>query len=245
MPELFFWSNPPALKGKTTGQLAGDSARDLHKQYDAALGELADIDREFRATRARLDGPLADGERASLIEKLRRLDSRFEGKKLEIERIAAELERKDPVFRQVRQERRDKIAEQKERKEAEERRQAEQARQQADRKRKDDFRRWLEDYDRRRFEAKRLQDREDFARSLDLNRLNNLEFLAHMGAIDKVGGIGAVATQRAGQTDKLEGRLRLIESPERRRARTDALALTRHATSRLDPAALEFLSSNR
>ncbi len=245
MPEFFFLRNAPSPTGKTTGQLAGESALALHQGYDSALGDLAAIDREFRETRALLSGPqpgIGGKERhEAIIEKLRQLDAKYAGKKLEIERIATELERKDPVFREIRQGQRDAAREYKEKKAQEDKRQAEQTRQRADQQRKDEFRRWMEDYDRRRYDAKKLQDREDFARSIDLERLANLEFLAQMGAIDKVSGFGAVSTSKGGQTGKLEGQLRLVENATTRKARTDDLKLTRHATSRLDPAALDFL----
>jgi hypothetical protein len=145
------------------------------------------------------------------------------------------------------------------------RRQTAQAQAASDQARRDDFDRWLKSYDQRRSDARKLQDREDFARSLDQGRLKNLEFLAQMGAIDEVSGFGAAETalQRAGQTDKLEGQLRHIESPERRKARTRALEVrpgpsagtgrgvknlslaARPETSRLDPAALDFLPTGQ
>jgi hypothetical protein len=107
---------------------------------------------------------------------------------------------------------------------------------------RDQFARWRAGYDERRYQARKLQEREDFDRSLDSSRLANLAYLAAVGAIDSVSGVGVTGDSQ-GVASKVEGQRRLIESTDHRRSRTDDLQLARRGTSLLDAAAAIFSES--
>ncbi|MBM3273553.1 MAG: hypothetical protein FJZ00_00265 [Candidatus Sericytochromatia bacterium] len=103
------------------------------------------------------------------------------------------------------------------------------------------FSRWLEEYDRRRQMAKKLEEIEKFLESLELGRLANLAFLNWVGAIDGVGGFAPTDVKSGATAEAVEKQVRLIERPKPPRARTDRLRLGKATTGRLDATVLSLL----